>query len=273
MQLRDTERESNYQNIEHKSVTDILHEINDEDSTVASAVRHCIPRITLLVETLIPKCKSGGRIFYIGAGTSGRLGVVDASECPPTFGVSSDMIIGLIAGGDTAIRTAVEFAEDNTTQAWLDLCEYSIDAKDTVIGIAASGTTPYVIGGLQQCKTNNITTACIVCSNDSPIASIVDHAIVCVVGPEYITGSTRMKSGTAQKLILNMISTSLMIGLGRVQGNRMIDMQMSNHKLIERGIAMIQTTTGIAEQEAKSLLEKYGSVRKVLDYLKNANHE
>jgi N-acetylmuramic acid 6-phosphate etherase len=212
--------------------------------------------------------KNGGRLFYIGAGTSGRLGIVDASECPPTFGVPFDLVIGIIAGGDTAIRKAVEFAEDNREQAWKDLTEHNINSQDTVIGIAASGGTPYVIGGLEACKRNNILTGCITCNPGSKLAATADLPIEVIVGPEFVTGSTRMKAGTAQKLTLNMISTSVMIQLGRVRGNKMVDMQLSNHKLVKRATHMIMEELGIEETEAQALLDKHGSVRKAVDAYK-----
>ena len=209
--------------------------------------------------------KKGGRLFYIGAGTSGRLGIVDASECPPTFGVPFDLVIGLIAGGDTAIRKAVEFAEDDKEQAWKDLSEWNINENDVVIGIAASGTTPYVIGGLEKCNEKNITTGCITCNSGSPLALTATFPIEVVVGPEFVTGSSRMKAGTAQKLVLNMISTATMIQLGRVKGNKMVDMQLSNVKLIDRGVRMIMGEIPVSYEEAKALLEKHGSVRKAVD--------
>jgi len=209
--------------------------------------------------------KAGGRLFYIGAGTSGRLGIVDASECPPTFGVSFDMVIGMIAGGDGAIRKAVEFAEDDTEQAWKDLQEYHITTQDIVIGIAASGSTPYVIGGVKKARQKGITTGCIVCNLQSPLAAETEFPIEVVTGPEFITGSTRMKAGTAQKLVLNMISTTVMIQLGKIQGNKMVDMQLSNNKLVNRAIRMIMQAAGIDEETAQELLDEYGSVRKAVD--------
>ncbi|MGB3198102.1 MAG: N-acetylmuramic acid 6-phosphate etherase [Saprospiraceae bacterium] len=262
--LKVTEQESNHQHLEQKPIGEILYLINQEDGLVPLAVSKCIPSIQLFVEALVPRIQRGGRLFYIGAGTSGRLGILDASECPPTFGVSHDLVNGIIAGGDLAIRKAVEFAEDDMDQAWKDLKTFYIDELDTVVGIAASGTTPYVIGGLKSCQENKISTACICCNEGSPIAAFADHKIECIVGPEFVTGSTRMKSGTAQKLILNMISTSLMISIGRVKGNRMVDMQLTNEKLVERGIRMIQLECNINYDTAKELLVKYKSVRKVL---------
>ena len=239
----------------------MLRKMNDEDKTVPFAVEKAIPAILPLVEVITKKMKSGGRLFYIGAGTSGRLGVVDASECPPTFGVPHDWVIGLISGGDGAMRKAVEFAEDSTKQAWLDMKEYYIDEKDVVVGIAASGTTPYVVGGLKKCREQGIVTGCIVCNPDSPVAGQADYPIEVIVGPEFVTGSTRMKSGTAQKLVLNMISTSVMIGLGRVVDNRMVDMQLSNNKLVDRGTKMVSEATGLPYEKANELLLDSGSVR------------
>ena len=263
-----TEGESLHKNLEQLSVLEILNQINSEDKKVAEAVEQCIPMIHRLVEHLIPKMEMGGRLFYIGSGTSGRLGIVDASECPPTFGVSDNVVIGIIAGGDQAIRKAVEHAEDNKVQAWQDFVSYAINELDTVIGIAASGSTPYVLGGLECCRENKISTGCITCNPQSPITLLADFPIVCVVGPEFLTGSTRMKSGTAQKLILNMISTSIMIRLGKVKGNQMVDMRISNKKLFERGVRMIQQNLNVNEDDAKTLLEKYGSVRKAIESIK-----
>ncbi len=265
--IKTTEQASEHQDLEHKDSVDILRGINQEDKAIASAVELVIPVITDLVEKTWPKMNEGGRLFYIGAGTSGRLGILDASECPPTYGVPHGMVVGIIAGGDTAIRKAVEFAEDDQEGAWRDLQEHSVDALDTVIGIAASGTTPYVIGGLKSCRERGITTACITCNADSPVTEHADHPIEAVVGPEYVTGSTRMKAGTAQKLILNMISTAIMIKLGRVKGNRMVDMQLSNDKLVDRGTRMVMDATGIEYAKAKSLLLHHGSVRAAVEAL------
>ena len=259
-----TESDSLHQNLDLLSTEDLLYGINNEDQKVATAVQIIIPEIEKFVNAAYENMKRGGRLFYIGAGTSGRLGIVDASECPPTFGVDHDLVVGLIAGGDSAIRKAVEFAEDDSDQGWLDLEEHNIDHNDTVVGIAASGTTPYVVGALKQCNSNQILTAGITCNPGSPLAIEAQHAIVPIVGPEFVTGSTRMKSGTAQKLVLNMISTSLMIKLGRVKGNKMVDMQLSNNKLVDRGEKMIMETLHINQQEAKDLLKKYGSVRKAI---------
>ncbi len=260
-----TESESAYRDLDQKAVREILEDMNREDQTVPLAVQQCIPAIESFVEKLVHRMKEGGRLFYVGAGTSGRLGVVDASECPPTFGVSDDWVIGIIAGGDRAIRKAVEFAEDDLQGCWTDMGRFMPDALDTVVGIAASGTTPYVIGGLKQARDHGLLTASICCNPGSPVTLIADHPIVCVVGPEYLTGSTRLKAGTAQKLILNMISTSAMIRLGRVKGNQMVDMALSNQKLIERGVRMIRAASELSEEEARKLLLEKGSVRKVLE--------
>ncbi len=256
-----TEQASNYDHLEKMSINKLLTSINTEDKTVPGAVEKAIPQIEALVSKIVDRLKSGGRLFYMGAGTSGRLGVVDASECPPTFGVSHDLVIGVIAGGEQAIRNAVEFAEDSTSQGWKDLKEYHISKKDVVIGIAASGTTPYVIGALQHCNENNITTGCITCNEGSPLAITAQFPIVVTVGPEFVTGSSRMKAGTAQKLVLNMISTTTMIQLGRVKGNKMVDMQLSNNKLVDRGTRMIMEELSIDREQAAQLLNKYGSVR------------
>lgn len=263
-----TESESNHKDLEQKSVLEVLQAINLEDKFVPLAVEKSLPQIVRLRETILQKMKSGGRLFYIGAGTSGRLGIVDASECPPTFGVSHDLVVGLIAGGDSAIRKAVEFAEDDENQAWKDLREYEVSSKDVVVGIAASGRTPYVIGGLKKCQSMNISTGCIVCNTNSAIAQVSDYPVEVIVGPEVVTGSTRMKSGTAQKLVLNMLTTSVMIGLGKVKGNRMVDMQLSNFKLVDRGQRMIMDATGVSQELAADLLAKHGSVRKAVDSLK-----
>jgi len=260
-----TESSSFYDGLEKMSVNDLLININKEDQTVALTVKKQISKIEKLVKNIVPKIKNGGRLFYIGAGTSGRLGIVDASECPPTFGVEQGLVLGLMAGGDKAMRKAVEFAEDDKMLGWKDLLTYQITEKDVVIGIAASGTTPYVIGALENCQKNKITTACIVCNINSPLAQFSDYPIEVVVGPEFVTGSTRMKSGTAQKLILNMISTAVMIKLGKVKGNKMVDMQLSNNKLVDRGSKMIMQELGVDYDTANDLLQKYGSVRKAVD--------
>jgi len=246
------------------SFQEILTNINREDSTVAQSVHSALEQIERLSIEVYNKLKEGGRLFYLGAGTSGRLGVVDASECPPTFGVSDDVIIGLIAGGDGAIRKAVEFAEDDGSLAWKDLQKYNIDKRDIVIGIAASGTTTYVVEGLLMCKSQGIFTGCITCNENTPLANSANFPIEVVVGPEFVTGSTRMKAGTAQKLVLNMISTSVMIKLGHVQDNKMVDMQLSNHKLVDRGTKMIMEKTGLSYKEAKERLLEKGSVRKAI---------
>ena len=265
----DTEKTSNYNDLEKMSTADLLSNINKEDKTVPQSVEKQIPAIEKLVDEIVLKMEVGGRLFYIGAGTSGRLGVLDASECPPTFGVSDQMVIGLIAGGDTALRNAVENAEDNTEQAWKDLQEYQISEKDVLVGIAASGTTPYVIGGIKEARKKGIITGCAACSSGSPLAEASEFPIEVVTGPEFVTGSTRMKAGTAQKLVLNMISTSVMIKLGRVKGNKMVDMQLSNKKLVGRGTRMIMEDLNVEENEAARLLQKYGSVREaVLAYRK-----
>jgi N-acetylmuramic acid 6-phosphate etherase len=263
-----TERESHYKNLEKQTVREILENINNEDKTVPLAVEKALPQIEALATITAERMKNGGRLFYIGAGTSGRLGVVDASECPPTFGVPFDMVVGLIAGGDGAIRKAVEFAEDDAVQAWIDLQAFDINDKDVVIGIAASGTTPYVIGGLKTANEHNIVTGCIVCNSGSPVAAVAQYPVEVVTGPEFLTGSTRMKAGTAQKLVLNMLSTSVMIQLGKVKGNRMVDMQLSNHKLVNRGTHMVMDETGLSEEEAAALLKQYGSVRNAVDHFK-----
>jgi N-acetylmuramic acid 6-phosphate etherase len=260
-----TESSSSYQDLEKQTVDTILRQINAEDKTVPFAVEKVIPSIESLVHEIVQRMKQGGRLFYIGAGTSGRLGVVDASECPPTYGVPHDWVIGLIAGGDSAIRKAVENAEDDEKQAWLDMEAYGIDEMDTVVGIAASGRTPYVIGGLRDANARGILTGCIVCNAGSSVAVEAKFPIEVVVGPEYVTGSTRMKSGTAQKLVLNMLSTAVMIQLGRVRGNKMVDMQLSNHKLVLRAIRMVREATGVSDEVAADFLEKHGSVRNAVD--------
>lgn len=260
-----TEQSSKYEHLEKMSVSELLENINNEDKTVPLAIEKALPQIETLVEQIVAKMKIGGRLFYIGAGTSGRLGIVDASECPPTFGVPFDLVIGLIAGGDNAIRKAVEFAEDDTEQAWKDLQEWNINENDVVIGIAASGTTPYVIGGLEKCNQNNIITGCITCNEASPLSKTAQFPIEVVVGPEFVTGSSRMKAGTAQKLVLNMISTTTMIQLGRVKGNKMVDMQLSNNKLVDRGTRMIMEELSVNYDEAKELLIKFGNVRNAIN--------
>ena len=259
-----TEQPSHYDNLEQMSVGELLQHINQEDALVAEAVRRVIPQIQALVEAVEPRMKRGGRLFYVGAGTSGRLGVLDASELPPTFGVSEDRVIGLIAGGDRALRHAVENAEDFPEKGWEDLLAFSPTAEDSVLGIAASGTTPYVVGAVREARKNGLLTGCITSNPDTPLASAVDYPIETIVGPEFVTGSSRMKSGTAQKMVLNMISTSLMIRMGRVRGNRMVKMQLTNAKLVDRGTRMIQETLGLSYAEAQERLLETGSVDKVL---------
>jgi N-acetylmuramic acid 6-phosphate etherase len=267
--MRITEQDSKYNDLEKMSTRELLESINREDKTVAETVAETIPEIERLVDKAVEKMKEGGRMFYIGAGTSGRLGILDASELPPTFGADHGWVIGLIAGGDTAIRKAVEFAEDDPLGAIRDLREHGISNKDMVIGIAASGTTPYVVGGLQDCQASGISTGCITCNSKAPMIEHSDFPIVAEVGPEFVTGSTRMKAGTAQKLILNMISTSVMIRLGRVKGNKMVDMQLSNSKLVDRGIRMLMSELDLSAEQAGELLSQYGSVRAVIKKLSN----
>ena len=260
-----TEQSSKYENLETMSVQELLFNMNQEDKTVPLAVEKALPQIEILVTQIVAKMKMGGRLFYIGAGTSGRLGILDASECPPTYGVPAEMVNGIIAGGDSAIRKAVENAEDDTKQAWIDLQAHNINENDVVIGIAASGTTPYVVGGLQACNNKNIITGCITCNQGSPLSVTANFPVEVVVGPEFVTGSSRMKAGTAQKLVLNMISTTVMIQLGKVKGNKMVDMQLSNIKLVDRGVKMITGEIPVSYEKAAELLEKYGSVRKAVN--------
>jgi N-acetylmuramic acid 6-phosphate etherase len=263
--VRTTEKPSSYRHLEKMSVKELLTCINHEDKTIPLAVEKAIPLIEALVEAVVDNMLAGGRLFYIGAGTSGRLGILDASECPPTFGVDHGLVIGLIAGGDKAIRRAVEHAEDDMEQCWKDLLQYNISKSDVVVGIAASGTTPYVIGGVRKCREQGILTGSITCNLNAPLSAEVDFPIEIPVGPEFITGSTRMKSGTAQKLVLNMISTSVMIQLGRVEDNRMVNMQLTNNKLIDRGIKMVMEQLGMNDyKKAKELLMKAGSVKKAV---------
>lgn len=259
-----TEQDSRYDHLEKMTVSELLSNINAEDKTVAFSVEKAMPQIEALLTQIIPKLKSGGRLFYIGAGTSGRMGVLDASECPPTFGVSPDLVIGLIAGGDSAIRDAVEFAEDSTEQGWLDLQKHQVNSNDVVIGIAASGTTPYVISALEACNKHHIITGSISSNHNSPLSQTAQFPIEVIVGPEFVTGSSRMKAGTAQKLVLNMISTATMIQLGKIKGNKMIDMQLSNNKLVDRGIKMIMGELNIDSNEAKVLLETHKNVRSAI---------
>ena len=255
-----TESTSNYMNLEKMSTQTILLNINNEDKTVPFAIEKALPKIKKMVDAAYQKMRVGGRLFYIGAGTSGRLGIVDASECPPTFGVEQGRVVGIIAGGDAAIRKAVEFAEDDDKQAWKDLSEYKINKNDFLIGIAASGSTPYVFEGLKIAQKKGVSTGCIVCNKGSEVAKFADYPIEVVVGAEFVTGSTRMKAGTAQKLVLNMVSTSLMIKLGHIKGNKMVDMQLSNNKLIKRGTYMIMDELKIDEKSALDLLKKHGNV-------------
>lgn len=259
-----TESDSHYDHLEQMSVAELLTSINAEDKKVAVAVEKCLPEIERLVLRIVSRMDQGGRLFYIGAGTSGRLGIVDASECPPTFGVEHGLVVGIIAGGDGAIRKAVEFSEDDQEQGWKDLNAHKITSKDTIIGIAASGNTPYVIAAIESSRKANCLTACITCNADTKLAKASEHAIEVLVGPEFVTGSTRMKSGTAQKMVLNMISTSVMVQLGHVHGNKMVDMQLSNAKLVDRGIKMLMEQLSVNESEAKNLLSQYGSVREAI---------
>ena len=272
--MRITEQPSKYDHLEKMSVKELLESINNEDKVVPLAVERCIPQIEVLVEHIVERLGRGGRLFYLGAGTSGRLGVLDASEIPPTFGAPHELVIGLIAGGDRAIRRAVEAAEDSYEGGWNDLKPYTPDRDDVIVGIAASGTTPYVIGAVREARSRGILTACITCNPQSPLSAEAEIPVEVVVGPEFVTGSTRMKAGTAQKLVLNMITTTSMIKLGRVKGNRMIDMQLTNAKLIDRGTRMIMEETGLTGyDEAKELLLKEGSVRKAIDYYLNSGKQ
>ncbi len=268
--MNTTESSSPYDKLEEMSIQELLVNINKEDKLVAEAIEKNIPAIEKLVEALVDKMKSGGRLFYIGAGTSGRLGIVDASEIPPTFGLAHRRVIGIIAGGDTAIRKAVEYAEDDIHQAWKDLQHYKIKKDDFIIGIAASGRTPYVVGGLKEAQAHGILTGSITCNTDSVVSRYANFPIEVVVGPEFVTGSTRMKAGTAQKLVLNMISTATMIKLGKVRGNKMVDMQLSNHKLVDRGVKMIMDELNIESAEAEALLKKFGSVRGAIEGKKSS---
>ncbi|WOK06695.1 N-acetylmuramic acid 6-phosphate etherase [Imperialibacter roseus] len=260
-----TESSSYYNHLEQMSVLELLTNINKEDQTVPLAVQKALPQMEALISQIVPRMKDGGRLFYIGAGTSGRLAIVDASECPPTYGVSPNIVVGIMAGGDKAIRKSVEHAEDDPNQAWKDLGTYKPTSKDTLIGVAASGRTPYVIGGVSEARKNGLLTGCITCNSGTRLAEAVEYPIEAVVGPEFVTGSTRMKSGTAQKLVLNMISTTVMIQLGHVKGNKMVDMQLSNEKLVQRGVRMVMDELKIEEPLASELLQKYGSVRGAVD--------
>lgn len=266
--IKTTEEDSKYNNLENKSVNELLTSINTEDKTVPFAVEKAIPQIEKLTLQIVDALQKGGRLFYIGAGTSGRLGILDASECPPTFGVPHELVVGLIAGGDTAIRKAVEFAEDSLNMGFEDLKKQNISNKDIVVGIAASGTTPYVIAALKNCNENNIVTGCITCNKNSPLANTAKFPVEVVVGAEFVTGSSRMKAGTAQKLVLNMLSTASMIKLGRIKGNKMIDMQLSNSKLVERGENMLVKELNIDKERASKLLEKYKNVRVAIQNFK-----
>ncbi|MFN4914220.1 MAG: N-acetylmuramic acid 6-phosphate etherase [Sphingomonadales bacterium] len=260
-----TEKDSNHQNLHLLSFPELLKGINTEDMGVALSVQEKLNQIAALCELVYERMSRGGRLFYMGAGTSGRLGIVDASECPPTYGVEHGRVVGIIAGGDTAIRKAVEFAEDDTQQGFRDLQAYDINEKDIVVGISASGRTPYVLGALNTCREKGIATGCIVCNPDSAIAAACDAPVEVVTGPEFVTGSTRMKAGTATKMVLNMVTTSVMIRLGHVVGNKMVDMQLSNDKLIERGTRMVMQSTGLSEADARAMLLKHGSVRKAVE--------
>lgn len=259
-----TEQDSKYNHLEKMSISELLSNINNEDKTVPLAVEKALPQIEALTEQIVQQLKNGGRLFYIGAGTSGRLGIVDASECPPTFGVPHELVVGLIAGGDVAIRKAVEFAEDSTNQGWLDLQAHNISDQDVVVGIAASGTTPYVISALEKCNENNILTGAISCNKNSPLSLTAQFPIEVIVGPEFVTGSSRMKAGTAQKLVLNMLSTATMIQLGKIKGNKMVDMQLSNNKLVERGQKMLAKELNIDQEKAGELLAEFGNVRNAI---------
>lgn len=271
MSLKTTESDSRHQNIDKMSTRDILEGINQEDRSVPVAISRVIPSIEKAVDHISGKMKNGGRLFYLGAGTSGRLGVVDASEIPPTFGADPNWVVGLIAGGDQAIRKAVENAEDDRAGAFKDLAIYQPSSDDIILGIAASGSTPYVVGGLAEAREKGISTVCIVCNENSALADQADFPIEIVVGPEFITGSTRMKAGTAQKLVLNMISTSVMVKLGRVRGNKMVDMQLNNNKLVDRGIRMVMQETGLNREQATALLEEKGNVRMAVDAVRKGS--
>jgi len=262
-----TEETSLHRHLEKMSTIELVTGINQEDKKVANAVELVLPKVAALIDELHKKMKEGGRLFYIGAGTSGRLGVVDASECPPTFGVPHEWVVGLIAGGDEAIRKSIEFAEDDVDLCWKDLNAHGVNEGDFVVGIAASGTTPYVVNGLKECRANGIKTGCITCNEGSPMADHADYPIEVVVGPEFLTGSTRMKSGTAQKLVLNMITTGVMIKLGRVVDNKMVDMQISNNKLVDRATKMILNKFDLTYEEANKILLKEGSVREAIKLL------
>jgi N-acetylmuramic acid 6-phosphate etherase len=260
-----TEKDSHYDALEQKTVSELLSGIHQEDQNAVAAVGKVLPQVEQLIIKVVKQLQNGGRLFYIGAGTSGRLGVLDASECPPTFGTDPEKVIGIIAGGDFALRNSIENAEDDTQQAWKDLSQYNISSQDIIVGIAASGTTPYVVGGLDQCQQNGIPTGCICCNLNAPLASVSDFPIEVIVGPEFLTGSSRMKAGTAQKLILNMITTATMIQLGRVKGNKMVDMKLSNDKLVGRAERMVMDELKVSHSEAKKLLKKHDNVRAAID--------
>lgn len=262
--VKTTEQDSYYDHLEKMSISELLHNINKEDQSVASSVQRSLPQIENLTNIIVNKLNNGGRLFYLGAGTSGRLGILDASECPPTFGVPHGLVVGLIAGGDTAIRKAVEFAEDSVTQGWIDLEQHTISKDDIVVGIAASGSTPYVVAAIERCNKEGIATGCVTCNADSPLSKAAQFPIEVIVGPEFVTGSSRMKAGTAQKMVLNMLTTASMIRLGKVKGNKMIDMQLSNDKLVNRGVLMLVKELQVSKEHAAQLLEKYGSVRKAI---------
>ena len=267
--IKVTEQESNHKDLEKKSVIELVNAMHEEDNNALKAVNKVLPKISELIEAIAPKIEKGGRLFYIGAGTSGRLGVLDASECPPTFGTPPEKVIGLVAGGIPALYSSIEIAEDDMHQAWIDLSEHKVNSNDFVIGIAASGTTPYVVGGLKDCQENNISTACIVCNENSPLSEYADFKIEVIVGPEFLTGSSRLKAGTAQKLILNMISTISMILDGHVRGNKMIDMQMSNAKLNKRARRILVEELSVDEGKADELILKHKSIRLAIDNFNN----
>ena len=269
--IKTTEQDSHYNHLEKMSIKDILNVINQEDHSVPKAVATVLPQIEILIAQIAKNLRKGGRLFYLGAGTSGRLGILDASECPPTFGVPHELVTGLIAGGDIAIRKAVEFAEDDIHQGWKDLQTHKVSTNDVVVGIAASGTTPYVVEALKACQIANISTGCITCNQGSPLAQVADFPIEVVVGPEVVTGSSRMKAGTAQKLVLNMITTTTMIQLGKVKGNKMVDMQLNNDKLVARGIRMVMNQLNVSKTEAQNLLNTHKNVRNVLKNYSDEN--
>ncbi|MCY3998942.1 MAG: N-acetylmuramic acid 6-phosphate etherase [Flavobacteriaceae bacterium] len=262
--IRITEQDSNHHDLEHKTIEELVQGIHQEDLYAIHALGGVLNQVVPLIKAVVQKLKVGGRLFYIGAGTSGRLGVLDASECPPTYGVSPDLVIGIIAGGDYALRHSIEHSEDDTAQCWKDLSQYSISKQDIVIGVAASGTTPYVVGGLSDCQKNEITTGCITCNPNAPISQVSDFPIEVIVGPEFITGSSRMKAGTIQKLVLNMISTSTMIQLGHIKGNKMVDMKLANNKLKKRALGILVNELNISQEKAQRLLNEHGSIRNVL---------